>query len=101
MLTAGFLTAFVGVAALYWVVGALYVATSREIKRFDVSDSTEVSLSRSERHTITHIHQLLRSPRWHVDDPLLRRQRALYAEALPRARPEHVSVPADIQLTFL
>lgn len=33
----GFLTALFGIGIMYWFVSSLYVTTSREIKRFDVS----------------------------------------------------------------
>lgn len=32
-----FLFALIVISALYWAVGSLYVTTSREIKRYDVS----------------------------------------------------------------
>lgn len=37
MSTIAFLGALVLICFLYWVIGSLYVATNREIKRIDVS----------------------------------------------------------------
>jgi len=46
-----FIFALIAIAVMYWIVGAMYVETSREIKRFDVSISDlHSSLAQGDMH---------------------------------------------------
>ena len=73
----GFLTVLLMIGILYWFVGSIYVTTSREVKRFDVSTPPSDSacpqeLTSLERNKIAHLHQLFRSPCGHVHNKVVR-----------------------------
>jgi hypothetical protein len=95
--TPAFLLPLVLIAIVYWFIGLLYVTTSRELKRMDVSlpsiarsqvcdDDTN---RQTEHHPFTPIYQFLRSPRRHVHHQILRRQRAIYAQDITRTGSEY------------
>jgi Flp pilus assembly protein TadB len=72
--TPAFLLPLVLIAIVYWFIGLLYVTTSRELKRMDVSFpsiacsyvNSDDANRQTEHDPITPFHQFLRSPSRHV-----------------------------------
>lgn len=98
VITPAFIFPLILIAVVYWFIGLLYVTTSRELKRMDVSPlhfafsaqcPRSLTVLFSEYHPITPLHQFLRSLSRHVDHPVVRRQRPIHAQDLQGARSEY------------